>query len=316
MNATDSTCIVCAGKSKAILNWDFAEMKREYAKTFGRDLPDEAIPAEYVMLKCTQCGLVYARPAVPGNDCFYAWITAEQNYYQAFRWEWGVVADLVARKNGPKLELLEIGCGTGDFLAFISPKVDADIVGIDTHAPSVEACLKRDLNAKHLDLDQFIRRNPESKYDAICAFHCLEHVADPRSLIESMAKVLAPGGWIFVSVPYSPTSRDAVGVDCMNLPPHHLTQWNEKSLARLGKVTGFNVDVLTDDGIFVESTARTVYWHFISNFTAGSPASTIRNLLRMVSHPALLLKCVLFAATRETVAGKRAGDTALAIFRP
>ena len=34
-----------------------------------------------------------------------------------------------------------------------------------------------------------------------------------------------------------------------------------------------------------------------------------------LSHPALLLKCALFVAARDRVAGKRAGDTALAIFR-
>jgi SAM-dependent methyltransferase len=211
--------------------------------------------------------------------------------------------------------LLEIGCGTGNFLAFISSKLDVDAVGIDTHAPSVEASLKKGLDARHLDLAQFIQRYPESKYDAICAFHCLEHVADPRSLIQFMSKALAPGGRIIVSVPYSPTSRDAVKADCMNLPPHHLTQWNRNSLTRLGRVVGLDVDVLTDNGIFVESTARTVYWYFISNLKAGSASSVFRNISRMLSHPALLLKCALFVATRETVAGKRAGDTALAILR-
>jgi hypothetical protein len=101
----------------------------------------------------------------------------------------------------------------------------------------------------------------------------------------------------------------------MNLPPHHLTQWNKNSLVRLGKVVGLDVDVLTDDGIFVDSMARTFYWYFISNLKAGSTSSLYRNLFRMVAHPALLLKCALFIATRDTVAGKRAGDTALAIFR-
>jgi cyclopropane fatty-acyl-phospholipid synthase-like methyltransferase len=88
-----------------------------------------------------------------------------------------VVSGLLA--NGPKKKLLEIGCGAGNFLAFISSKLDIDAVGIDTHAPSVDACANRGLNAKHLDPAQFIQRYPESKYDAICAFHCLEHVEDP-----------------------------------------------------------------------------------------------------------------------------------------
>jgi 2-polyprenyl-3-methyl-5-hydroxy-6-metoxy-1,4-benzoquinol methylase len=313
MNATQDTCIVCHGKANAILDWSFEDIKREYEDKFGRSFPKEAKTPDYAMMKCAKCGLVYATPAVPGNACFYAWITSTQNYYQSSRWEWGVVSGLLAK--GAKKKLLEIGCGTGNFLAFISSRLDIDAVGIDTHAPSVDACANKGLNAKHSDLAQFIQRQPESRYDAICAFHCLEHVDDPRSLIQLMSKALAPGGRIFISVPYSPTSLDAVQADCMNLPPHHLTQWNKNSLVRLGKVVGLDVDVLTDDGIFVDSMARTFYWYFISNLKAGSTSSLYRNLFRMVAHPALLLKCALFIATRDTVAGKRAGDTALAIFR-
>ncbi len=313
MSATQDTCIICHGKANAILDWSFEDIKREYEEKFVRPFPEEAKSPDYAMMKCTKCGLVYATPAVPGNACFYEWITSTQNYYQSFRWEWGVVSGLLA--NEPKKKLLEIGCGTGNFLAFISSKLDIDAVGMDTHAPSVDACVNRGLDAKHLDLAQFIQRQPESKYDAICAFHCLEHVEDPGSLIQLMSKVLAPGGRILVSVPYSPTSLDTVKVDCMNLPPHHLTQWNKKSLTRLGKMIGLDVDVLTDDGIFVDSMVRTLYWYFMSNLKTGSTSSVHRNLLRMVFHPVLLLKCALFVATRDTVAGKRAGDTALAIFR-
>jgi cyclopropane fatty-acyl-phospholipid synthase-like methyltransferase len=128
-----------------------------------------------------------------------------------------MVSGLLA--SGPKKKLLEIGCGTGNFLAFISSKLDIDAVGIDTHAPSVDACVNRGLNVKHLDLAQFVQQYPESKYDAIRAFHCLEHVNDPKALIEAMLKALAAEGRIVMSVPYSPTSLDAVKANCMNLPP-------------------------------------------------------------------------------------------------
>jgi hypothetical protein len=89
MNPIQDTCIICDGKSKAILDCSFEDIKREYEKAFGQSFREEAKSRDYAMMKCARCGLVYATPAVPGNASFYAWITSTANYYQSFRWEWG-----------------------------------------------------------------------------------------------------------------------------------------------------------------------------------------------------------------------------------
>jgi hypothetical protein len=56
----------------------------------------------------------------------------------------------------------------------------------------------------------------------------------------------------------------------MNLPD---SMWNEKSLARLEKVVGLDVDVPTDNGIFIDSTVTDIYWYFMSNLKASSTSS-------------------------------------------
>jgi hypothetical protein len=128
-------------------------------------------------------------------------------------------------------------------------------------------------------------------------------------------KMLAPGGVLLMSVPYSPTSQDVIGMDPMNLPPHHLTQWNLNSLQQLGAAAGLVVELRTDIGIFQSSLARTIYWHFISDFPDKDSVSPLGNVFRMATHPLRLFKCARFALTRDRVAGRRAGDTALALFR-
>ena len=236
------------------------------------------------------------------------------NYYQEFRWEWGAIRDYLGATSGSK-KLLEIGCGTGNFLKFITSNTNIDATGIDTHLPSVQAACTGGAQAECMDLDRFVAAFQESKFDVVCAFHCLEHVESPSALMASAIKALAPGGVVIMSVPYSPTSQDVFGIDPMNLPPHHLTQWNQNSLQQLGAAVGLTTDIQTDDGIFQYSLLRTIYWHFLSNFKNGKSSSLLLNSIRLTTNPLLFLKCVYFVLTREKVAGKTAGDTALVIFR-
>jgi SAM-dependent methyltransferase len=314
MSTSKGTCIVCDAPSERAFKWSFRDIQREYEGKFHRSFPAETNSVDYEMLRCMRCQLLYASPQIAGDSHFYAWITIMPNYYQAFRWEWGAIRDYLATTSQPK-KLLEIGCGTGNFLKFITSSANVEATGIDTHLPSVQAACEGGVYAKCMDLDRFLAEFPESRFDVVCAFHCLEHVESPKALMVSAAKALAPGGVVIMSVPYSPTSQDVIRMDPMNLPPHHLTQWNQNSLIQLGAAGGLIVDIRTDDGIFQSSLARTIYWYFLSNFKDGKSSSFLGNIIRIAVNPLLFLKCVRFVLTREKVAGKPAGNTVLALFR-
>lgn len=78
-------------------------------------------------------------------------------------------------------------------------------------------------------VEDHAKRN-RGRYDAVCSFQVLEHVADPRSFLEAAMSCLRPGGLLIVSVPsYDSFLRRAPNL-VLNMPPHHVTLWSDRAL--------------------------------------------------------------------------------------
>lgn len=120
------------------------------------------------------------------------------NYYQILRSE---IFNLISPdcKN-----ILDIGCGAGILLSsykkFVNP--DAHIVGIEIYPPAGKAA--------HHYLDEIYIDNIEEpaqkeytrhKYDCIILADVLEHLRDPKAVLEKLKPLLTENGKIITSVP-------------------------------------------------------------------------------------------------------------------
>jgi SAM-dependent methyltransferase len=312
VTSTDAKCILCGGEANKVRNWTWENIKETYGRLSEKPIPEEIPKINYTIMKCAMCSLLFAEPQIPGNSAFYWWIAAVPNYYQEFRWEWGRV--LAAIASHPKKRMLEVGCGSGNFLQYASERLNADVTGLDTNPEAVAKAKERGLRAHCWNLEQYILENPSIKFDVICAYHCLEHVPDPKQFVKLMQRILVPGGWLALSVPYSPTSWEVFEWDCLNLPPHHLTRWNKASLERLAFEVGMDAEIESSEGgLPGPLSVKPLVWKFLS-LTGGSGAG-VSGYLRPILHPVRFMRLALFALSRERVASKPAGDTALAILR-
>ena len=74
-----------------------------------------------------------------------------------------------------------------------------------------------------------------NRYDAVCAFQVLEHVAHPRRFLDACVRLLRPGGRLCIAVPnddgYMGKQRREKA--SLNLPPHHLSRWGRRTLMSL-----------------------------------------------------------------------------------
>ena len=178
------------------------------------------------------CGLMFFHPAQAGTPAFY------RNLYGRRRVHEGLGRGAETREDfragaalaRPGSRVLDVGCGAGAFAALL-PK-GARYQGLEPHgAPRASPPVLAETVEAHA------ARNP-CAYDLACGFQVLEHAADPLGMASAMAECLAPGGLLVLAMPIWPSAHTEVPNNLVNLPPHHLTWWNEGACralaARLG----------------------------------------------------------------------------------
>ncbi|MBA2466129.1 MAG: class I SAM-dependent methyltransferase [Sphingomonas sp.] len=139
-----------------------------------------------------------------------------------------VLAALIRRRVGPPegAAVLEVGCGTGHNLAMLGQFGAVDALELDASARAVaEQRLGRPVMDSPLPELHGVRH---AHYDLIGAFDVIEHIADDRAAITSLARRLKPGGALVVSVPAHQWMWSAH--DTVN---HHHRRYSKRTLRRL-----------------------------------------------------------------------------------
>jgi SAM-dependent methyltransferase len=248
----------------------------------------------------------------PGSDSFYTWVTTRPNYYPKQRWEWDSVKALISDSvKGTRPRVIDVGCGGGDFMAFLSSGLQADVSGLDTTPSSVEACRQKGLAAYCGDIDAFVAANPSGKFDFCVTFHCIEHIADPLGFMRQSKRLLADGGKLVVSAPYSPMSFELTWFDPLNHPPHHLTRWNAASLEALASQLDMKLTLLTSPA--APSYSRALRGLQLARGDQNRTLSIWEKLLLAMKRPGALANSLLGQLRRETRQGEAVGDIFLAV---
>lgn len=132
-----------------------------------------------------------------------------------------------------KPRLLEIGCGSGDFL------VEARSRGFEVEGLEYSEHAVKDANAR-LGSPAVRAGSPEEKclpdgaYDVIAAFDVVEHLRNPRQSIQYLRAALRPGGLIAIVTPSTDSwSRQILGRRWMEYKTEHLTYFSRKSMRQL-----------------------------------------------------------------------------------
>jgi len=242
MTAPSSRCLACGGPvldaveevaardlAAAWASCDHANGEATLAEARAERLM-AALPPTVRFLRCRDCGLEMAEPRVPWESAAYP---ADQSY--PVRWEFHqCVADL-----GPApLDVLEIGCGTGEFLA-LAARAGHRVVGLDFSATAVAAARARGFDAICGSLDDLAGHvGADRRFDAGVFFHVIEHLEDPAAFLAGLEAWVRPGGRVFLSCPGPRrftrmiTEQRVGSSDFWDFPPHHVLRWTEGALTR------------------------------------------------------------------------------------
>jgi 2-polyprenyl-3-methyl-5-hydroxy-6-metoxy-1,4-benzoquinol methylase len=160
-------------------------------------------------VKCRNCGLLY-RSQIPSQehlnefykiDYYKKFISYVNSQLNSPPQEYYLFAEKLLKLvkpncKGEKPKSLDIGCGAGCVVAAFS-EVGWEALGIDLNIKSV-------IEGKKLGRNLYcgsINRQGLGTYDAITAFHVLEHVSDPKHFLAECRNRLAEKGLLLVEVP-------------------------------------------------------------------------------------------------------------------
>lgn len=193
----------------------------------------------YSLYKCPVCEVFFWDPFInPGAEWYshderyssinkspFVEITKEQDY-------------LLNTLNGNEKTLLDIGCGTGHFL-FEAKRRGWKVTGIDFDRNATQAASSffgiNDLFTG--DLKDFKKIN-NRRYDLITFFDVFEHLDNHKEFISIVKSLLSENGTISMKMPYADGAR---WLQPNDLPPRHLTRWNEKSVRLFLEDQGFEI---------------------------------------------------------------------------
>ena len=179
--------------------------------------------------KCLDTGYQFFYPFnLSGDSSFYEHFQKFNWYYMPWKWEHNITKQYLNNN----MNLLEVGCAQGAFLSKISELFDfKTLVGLELNESS--PVVHDNWSILNQTVQDFSKKNKE-KFDLVCSYQVLEHIADVRSFIEAKIKCLKKGGKLIISVPNN-DSYIKFSDNCLNMPPHHMGLWTEESLKSLTK---------------------------------------------------------------------------------
>ena len=228
--------------------WCNSENNHQFLKLKDYFLTQE----EFEILECNECKLLFTSPC-PEPDKIGNYYKSE-DYLSHNEEKKGLFAKIYNKVkkiniknkfnitvNGQqstvnRQSLLDIGCGVGDFLLYAKEN-GCNVTGIE---PSEDArkIAEKKLDCKILSPEE-LQNIPDNSFDIITMWHVLEHVADLKTEIYHLQRILKKDGRLVLALP-NYKSYDAeyykdkwAAYDV----PRHLSHFSQTSIKNIFKET-------------------------------------------------------------------------------
>jgi len=139
----------------------------------------------------------------------------------------------------PGKRCLDVGPGTGRWLAFLKAEGAASLCAADISAEALKLSAPLCEKVQKLDLERDPLDFPDASFDVTVSFEVLEHLADPDNALRELRRVTRPGGTLLFSVPNVVSFISRVRIVLGGLPPSishdptHLRHYRRRDIAAL-----------------------------------------------------------------------------------
>jgi len=145
-------------------------------------------------------------------------------------------------KKAAQGRLLDIGCGKGNFLN--AARHDGwSVCGIEPTRRSAEYA-RKEHGIDVIETGLHESDIAANSFDVVSMWHVLEHLPDPRSVLNEINRILVEGGILIIAVPNIASLQAVFGrgkwfhLD----PPRHVIHFSPEFLSRLLRQSGFQIE--------------------------------------------------------------------------
>ncbi len=105
-----------------------------------------------------------------------------------------LIADMIE----PGSRVLDIGCGNGALLEYLSHEKQVDGRGIEISTQGVQACVSAGLSVVQGDVETDLKNYPDNAFDYVILSQTLQAMMAPKTMLEQMTRI---GKHVIVSLP-------------------------------------------------------------------------------------------------------------------
>jgi SAM-dependent methyltransferase len=237
---------------------------------------------KYERFACGVCGLQFWEPREMPDARWYEQMYGgrDQNVLPLEPGHKYFLADPLAPRGGA---LLDIGCGTGNFLAAARDK-GYQVTGIELDRNAARFAKEKHNLQRVLPLTiaDFSKQYQEERFEVVTFFEVLEHQAAPVEFLQKIRSCVRSGGLIALSVPNR--ERWMTGPDVLDYPPNHFLRWSAESLQKFLGAQGFELLSIREQPASVAYTAQMINMALRTGITqpaAGEASASFRDVMQM-----------------------------------
>lgn len=200
-----------------------------WKQAFDIDISDELAGISRISLwRCDQTQLEFFTPSkARGSSRIYEELQKLDWYYLPQKWEFDAAIEDLSGKQS----ILEVGSGPGFFVELAAKRLDAPTIkGVEFNRFALHRAREKHLPVYDVSLAELASR--KEAFEAVCSFQVLEHVDKPLHFLRNLITLCAMDGIIIVTVPNKESFLKHES-NLLDLPPHHMTRWNELALRYL-----------------------------------------------------------------------------------
>jgi 2-polyprenyl-3-methyl-5-hydroxy-6-metoxy-1,4-benzoquinol methylase len=260
----------------------------------------------FSIVECAKCGMVYTNPRLKGEkigqlydaDYFQGhgfdrsvdYVGEVNEYgkehppYTLNDWDLDTISAMLGETRAKNARLLEIGCGTGVFLAK-AREHGFDVEGLELSTYAAEFVRNMGITVQTASIED--ANFAEGTWDVIVMREVIEHLPHPLESLRTVRRWLKPGGVLFMATGnYDSPERKLKGSDWFYfMPEGHLYYFSNRTMQKYLRTAGFRTVRVTNQGDMLMEMLRK--WGIL---TAGEaePRNLLKrlvfSLIRAVNH--------------------------------